>query len=112
MQTPEGARRRMCKSPLFPLLADSDTDDVAVPLHAKSIKTALVGLCKICRKRALAIAASHHHYENSLHLYRSHGSIRLPGCGKVSMSGLTDSHDDVRPTDSKSALALESKGVK
>src|SRR5262245_436498 len=36
-----------------------------------------------------------------------------PGCGKVFMSGLISSHHDVRATDrSKSALALESKGVK
>ena len=36
-----------------------------------------------------------------------------PGCGKVFMSGLTGQHNDVRATDrSKSALALESKGVK
>ena len=46
-------------------------------------------------------------------LLRSDGSIRLPECGKVFMSGLTGSHNDVRAADrSKFALALESKGVK
>ena len=36
-----------------------------------------------------------------------------PACGKVLMSGLMGSLDDVRPADrSKSALALELKGVK
>ena len=50
MQTPEGARRRIWKTRLFPLLSDSDTDDVAVPLHAKSIKMALVGLSEIAAK--------------------------------------------------------------